>query len=382
MSDKRTETVTRFDRGVTLDSVRTEHGFLRLKATVGKTGVLEYQQADGTIRRELRKPEHVFEQASLDSLAMVPLTLDHPPRTQTGGLVDRTNIDQYSVGHVGENTFKHGDSHLGAAVMITHDKAIRAVEAGVRQLSPGYTTVLDYTPGVYKGQRYDAIQTEIRYNHVALVERGRAGPTVSLHLDSDAAEVEGPEIINNKEESEPMDLIKINLDGVDFDVTPQAKQAFEQRLDAKESEVKDLSDKLAEASARADSLAADLEASKAALSQATSPEAIAESVQSRLGLERKAAEVLGDTKLDSMSDREIKVAVVKAVNPAVEAKLDSDAYLDAAFDFALDSHKERPNKALGEARAKAEETRKDAKTDSKSALAAFTERQKNLWKAN
>jgi hypothetical protein len=380
MSKIETETVARFDRGVTLDSYRTDNGFLKIEATVGRVGVLNYRRPDGTIQRELRPADEVFHADSLESLSMVPLTLGHPPRATTGGLVAPENAAQHVIGHTGENSKRLDGDRLAANVMITHDSGINAVEAGTRQLSPGYTTELDHTPGVWNGQPYDAIQRKIRYNHVALVERGRAGPTVSLHLDSDAAEIDQP-IINNKEESKPMDLVKINLDGVDFDVTEQAKQAFEQRLDAKESEVKDLSDKLAEASARADSLAADLEASKEALRKATSPEAVADAVQTRLGLERKAAEVLGEAKLDEMADRDIKVEVVKAVNPAVEAKLDCDVYLDAAFDLAVESHKNRQNDALASARKESESTRKDAKNDAVDVYAAFAERQKNAWRA-
>ena len=370
------ECVARFDRGTTLDSVTTDNGFLKLKATVGRVGVLNYRLADGTIRRELRAPEEVFHKDSLDSLAMVPLTLDHPPRATTGGLVAPSNAGDHVVGHTGENTFKVGDDRIGASVMVVHDRAIKAIEGGIRQLSPGYTTRLDHTPGVWNGQAYDAVQRQIRYNHVALVERGRAGPTVSLHLDSDAEFVGDDNTTTTEEETPMADLVKINLDGVDFDVTEQAKQAFEARLDAKETEVKDLSTQLAEASARADALEADVESVKEQLAQATAPEAVQSAVQARLDLERKAATVL-DSELTDKADRDIKVEVVKAVNPSVEAKLGCDVYLDAAFDLAVEAHKNRPNLELAAAR---KESVKETKNDAVDARSAFVARQKNLWK--
>lgn len=47
-----------------------------------------------------------------------------------------------------------------------------------RQISAGYRYTPDMTPGIYEGLRYDGIMRDIRANHVALVEAGRAGPDV------------------------------------------------------------------------------------------------------------------------------------------------------------------------------------------------------------
>ncbi len=45
-------------------------------------------------------------------------------------------------------------------------------------------------PGTHRGERYDAVQTSIRYNHVALGPKdwGRAGSEASLRLDDNSAE--------------------------------------------------------------------------------------------------------------------------------------------------------------------------------------------------
>ena len=55
----------------------TPEGFLVARAAVTSVGVFTYRE-DGTTRRELRLPEEVFAQESLDSLKCKPLTLYHP----------------------------------------------------------------------------------------------------------------------------------------------------------------------------------------------------------------------------------------------------------------------------------------------------------------
>lgn len=47
-----------------------------------------------------------------------------------------------------------------------------------RELSCGYDYTPDMTPGTYQGAPYDGRMTNIRGNHLALVEKGRAGPDV------------------------------------------------------------------------------------------------------------------------------------------------------------------------------------------------------------
>jgi hypothetical protein len=47
-----------------------------------------------------------------------------------------------------------------------------------REISAGYRYTADMTPGTFQGERYDGVMRNIAGNHVALVDRGRAGPDV------------------------------------------------------------------------------------------------------------------------------------------------------------------------------------------------------------
>jgi hypothetical protein len=154
------------------------------RATITRTGVFEYKQPDGSILRELRPPEEVLSKDTLDSFAHATVTVDHP-----GGLVDPKTWKKVTVGHTGQpeardNTFADADIFLGDA-----DTMDRAEKKELAEISCGYQCRLDRTPGVWNGQPYDAVQRDIRGNHVALGPKGwgRMGPQVKLHLDAGEA---------------------------------------------------------------------------------------------------------------------------------------------------------------------------------------------------
>ena len=56
----------------------------------------------------------------------------------------------------------------------------KLMENDKRDLSIGYRCEYDIQSGTFEGQRYDAIQRNIRGNHIALVKEGRSGPDVSV----------------------------------------------------------------------------------------------------------------------------------------------------------------------------------------------------------
>lgn len=72
--------------------------------------------------------------------------------------------------------------YLDNSLIFTDQKAIDAIESGERvELSCSYRWKPVVTPGNFNGQAYDMIMTEIRGNHLGLVEEGRAGGDVMVH---------------------------------------------------------------------------------------------------------------------------------------------------------------------------------------------------------
>ncbi len=171
--------VFRVDYGELGQVERTPQGGLKVPAFLTRTGVFTYTGPDGAPIREYRPPEEVFKADSMAMLKGAPVAIDHPPET-----IKPDNFRTYAVGHVGDDVRKEDDK-VGATLYVQDQAAIKAIEAGRRELSCGYHVDVDETPGVTpSGEPYDRVQRNIRYNHVALVPDGRAGHDVRLRLDA------------------------------------------------------------------------------------------------------------------------------------------------------------------------------------------------------
>lgn len=327
----------RYDVGEYRKPRKMANGFLKADATFTRTGVLSYMNADGSVRKELRLPEEVFASDSLDTLELAPITREHPREPVSTG-----NVRQVAIGRVGH--VRQDEDKVSGSCVLEDSIAIKDVESGKRQeFSCGYWADLESVPGVHDGEHYDAIQRNIRYNHVALTEIGRAGPKVRIHLDSaDAVMVKDRR--NGTPERGTKTMEKLTLDGIDFQVdNPQLVQAVRQAmtrrdsdLESKDTRIKELEQSLAKAEGRADTAEADVKKAKEDLEQAQDPKALRERLDARLDLERTAKKLLGDdVKIQDMDDLEIKRAVIQKHD--TEAQLDdkSEAYLEGRYDSAV-----------------------------------------------
>ena len=173
-----TAVLTRVER---LDSIRldstyfTEEGYLIDHPVISRLGIFDYQNPDGSIRRELRLPEHVFDPKSLATYLGKPVIISHD-----AGRVDKGNVGYEAVGTILTEGYQDGQDVRCKIVIHEIDEVKRS---GLRELSLGYDLVLDETPGEWEGQPYDAVQTEIRINHLALVSEARAGDQARLNID-------------------------------------------------------------------------------------------------------------------------------------------------------------------------------------------------------
>ena len=154
----------------------TNEGYLRDEPIVTSVGIFEYANPDGTIRRELRLPENVFDPASLASYEGKPIIITHD-----AGEVNKNNVTRETIGTILSPGVQDGED-VRAKIVIHNVDAMK--RAGLRELSLGYSLDLDEAPGVWRGQKYDAIQKNIRINHLALVDSARAGEQARLNIDS------------------------------------------------------------------------------------------------------------------------------------------------------------------------------------------------------
>jgi hypothetical protein len=162
---------------------RDAQGYARLSGTV-ITGnkLLRYGRADGQDGEivELVPPETVAEPAAIESLLHKPITHLHPP-----SMLDASNTARHQSGTVTKLDIV--DGRMDFEGLFTDQRLLDAIDGGTVEVSAGYTARIDRTPGELSGARYDAIQRERRYNHLAIVPAGRAGSSSSLHLDGGPA---------------------------------------------------------------------------------------------------------------------------------------------------------------------------------------------------
>ena len=184
--------VTRLDSIKVDETYYTNEGFLIDHPIVTTVGIFEYMNPDGSIRRELRLPEEVFAPESLESYKGKPIIVTH-----RAGRVTTDNVEKETIGTMLTAAVKDGENVRVEIVIHNTD----ALKTGLRELSLGYDLDLDETPGEWNGQPYDAIQRNIRVNHLALVSAARAGEQARLNIDEKENLTGGPEMEQNKTDS-------------------------------------------------------------------------------------------------------------------------------------------------------------------------------------
>lgn len=207
--EPRLKRVMRIDSIPAGDTSIDEQGFLHDTPVVTSTGIFEYSLPDGKVRRELRLPEHVFDRKSLASYQGKPVIITHE-----AGSIDKDNVMKEIVGTILTDGYQDGNDVRCKIVIHDIDKVKKIP---FRELSLGYNLDLIEEPGEWNGEPYDAIQTNIRINHLAIVEKARAGDQAHLNLDGKSGE--GEDRKNNEGGKDKMQKTEMNSDSIDM--TPE-----------------------------------------------------------------------------------------------------------------------------------------------------------------
>jgi hypothetical protein len=360
--------VHRFDVATLGNAERTPQGFLRIPAYLTRVGVLEYRRADGELVRELRPRDEVFRAKSLATLSAAPVTDLHPTQ-----MVTPKNVRQLQIGHVSDEVKADGKL-VAAHVTIQEADAIAAVEAGKRrELSCGYQCRIDATPGEYEGERYDQVQRDIVYNHVAIGPKnwGRAGRDVALRVDSadadggadgdvfrlDEADGVSVAVVASPDDGgKNMDPVTIHVDGIDVKVVDkQGAQLIEKAIGTRDDALAEVVGERDALQGRLDAAEGSLKETKTKLAAASDPKRLDDAVTERTALIDAARRVLPDEhKYDGQTPRQIQSAVLVHIEPGLELKDRTDEYVAARFDQAMsertDGKSERSTSNLDDAR--------------------------------
>lgn len=161
---------------VPVDEHYSAEGYFYDNPILTRTGIFKYTLEDGSERRELRRPEDVFDPESLASYEGKPIIITHDAQ-----VIDKDNAHRERVGTILTPGQQDGET-VRAKIVIDDPDAVKA--SGLRELSVGYYQDLIMEPGEWNGEPYDAIQTHICVNHLALVAVARAGDDARLNMDS------------------------------------------------------------------------------------------------------------------------------------------------------------------------------------------------------
>lgn len=315
----------RFNDAATLAGTRkTKDGYLVADVRCARTGIQVYAgyevgKPDMAEVKVYRPAAEVFSRDAMASYAFRPATVGHPPEGVTAD-----NWRKEAVGTTGGDITRDG-GFVRVPLLLMDAGAIETVAAGTREISMGYDCRLDWTPGTTPdGQAYDAVQRDLRMNHLAIVERGRAGAECRV---GDGA----PAHAENATEGKTT-MAKHTVDGITYEMSDQGIELVS-KLTAERKAANDRATAaeaaLAEAVKARDAAAGEVAALKASAPTADALDAMAAERAACIDAARKLLPDL-DTKGKGLG--EIKAAVVKAkLGDATVAGKSAD-YISAAFD--------------------------------------------------
>lgn len=325
---------------------RTGDGYLVADAKVARTGIQRYLgselgRPDMPVVRVYRPPEEVFAQDAMRSYAYRPVTIEHPSK-----MVDAESWKGVATGQTGGEVVRDGE-FVRVSLVLMDAEAIRAFEGGKRELSMGYSAEIMFQDGeTPDGQPYDAVQTQLRMNHLALVDRARGGSELRI---GDGRTPSGKDRADNHSPKEnPMSDIKtrtILVDGLSVETTDAGAQAIT-KLQGQLNDAKTASEKLvtdhAAAIADKDKTIAKLEAERDDLKgKVLSDSDLDKRVQARSDLIADAKAV-HNTDYAGKSDAEIRKAAVVGKLGAAVVDGKADEYVQARFDILVEDAKKDP----------------------------------------
>lgn len=335
------------------------------------------------------------------TFALAPVTDDHPP-----GLLTAHNAKEYTVGMSSEVVRRDGD-HVAATLMVFDATAVTKMEKGKIDVSCGYECDLERKPGrTPTGEPYDAVQRNIRGNHIAIVYVGRAGSTrvrmdsaglkqfaimqpggkvampikkkKDLTIEEAAAQVAAAESRADASEAELAD-VKVRADRAEGELeSVRTRLRLIESARADEEDPAKLQGIIKTLNAKINELSKDR-----ARFDAEEPDRLRSAVRHRVKIESAAAAVLGGhTVFDSLDDRTIMTAVVEKLHGVSIPDDKSEDYVRARFDAAMEGFEANAD-ALDRLKIMTQEKGEPIteRMDSAAAHRLMVERNRNAWQA-
>jgi hypothetical protein len=155
---------------------------------ISKEGIFPYTGAqidpDGIsldankVYQVYRPAEELNDKSTINSFKLLPWVDEHAMLgSEEDGLLPAERKGVHGV--IGEDVY-FDDGYLKGNLKVFSEKMAKLIESGKKELSIGYCCEYVLEPGTWNGQHYDAVQRNLRGNHLALVDEGRSGPDVAV----------------------------------------------------------------------------------------------------------------------------------------------------------------------------------------------------------
>lgn len=172
--------ITYYGYTISPNQLETDEGFLICRnVPIARTGTQEYLASEiglegDKVIKVIRPEEEVFSDATIASFEGKPVTDDHP-----SDLVDTQTATIYGKGHAQNVRRGAGEwkDYLVGDLFVQDESLIEKIQHGKREVSCGYSVeYVDNGDGTFT-------QKNIRGNHIAIVDEGRAGHKAAI-MDS------------------------------------------------------------------------------------------------------------------------------------------------------------------------------------------------------
>jgi len=262
-----------------------------------------------------------------------PRTHNHPRKDDRYILIDSNNTREFERGMTQQGMVVN-DNFLTVVGVITDGDLIKSVESGENQVSAGYkASIVDRGDGKYE-------QVNRRYNHFAVLPKGRAGEDVKVHLDCFRTDIDDFEVKNG----DSIMTVTVHLDGIGYQVEPNiasaiatAQSKFDNQLKDLESAKASLETKVSEVQTSLDKAEGELEAMKIKLEEATKQDSLSAEISARMDVWSEVLPSIKEKDAEFKTDYGLAVAdIQRAYLSKVHNRTDlsdkSDAYVEGLYE--------------------------------------------------
>lgn len=313
-----------FADSLTLDAPRTLNGgYMAVRAKAARVGVYDYLASEPSIAdalpeghtfkptdvvKVLRDEKTVFDERAVHSFIGKPITDDHPSVAVTAD-----NHRQLSRGTIMGAEWQEG-GYLAFDLLLTDAEAIAKVKGGKRELSNGYAAALEFGDFTAPdGTKCHARQTSISGNHVALVDRGRAGSECAIKDGFAVCDALPSSIIDSLTQEKPVKTMIIDgltVDMANADTAIATVQTLIAARDAAVTQVTDLTGKVSTLTAEGQTKDAKIATLEQQVKDAKPTPAQLRDAGKALLITADKAKALGVTVSDEMDEGQIMAATV------------------------------------------------------------------------